>query len=148
MEEAMTNSGKNTSREQLDQIEEALVETILAASEAELREDMIARGENPDQCLARIEEIIAGAKAACAKRRFERAKSELKDWRSKQGKVVEMDLAAARARFEKIRSRDPALASKMMMAARNGEGLSDRDMDGLLEDIAKLERLEGEDGSE
>ena len=144
----MTNSGKNTPREQLDRIEEALVETILAASEAELREDMIARGEDPEKCLARLEEIIAGAKAACGKRRFERAKSELKDWRSGQGKVVELDRAAARARFEKIRSRDPELASKMMMAARNGEGLSDRDMDGLLEDIAKLGRLEDEDGSE
>ena len=135
-------------REQLDRIEEALVETILAASEAELREDMKARGEDPDKCLARIEEIIAGAKAACAKRRFERAKSELKDWRSGQDKVVDIDRAAARVRFEKIRSRDAELASRMMMAARNGEGLSDRDMEGLLEDLAKLERLEGEDGSE
>jgi hypothetical protein len=141
MEEAMT-------REQLDRIEEALVETILAASEAELREDMKARGEDPDKCLARIEEIIAGAKAACANRRFERAKSELKDWRSGQDKVVDIDRAAARVRFEKIRSRDPELASRMMMAARNGESLSDRDMEGLLEDLAKLERLEGEDGSE
>lgn len=135
-------------REQLDRIEEALVETILAASEAELREDMKARGEDPDKCLARIEEIIAGAKTACAKRRFERAKSELKEWRSGQDKVVDIDRAAAQIRFEKIRSRDPELASRMMMAARNGEGLSDRDMEGLLEDLAKLERLEGEDGSE
>ena len=135
-------------REQLDRIEEALVETILAASEAELREDMKARGEDTDKCLERIEEIIADAKAACAKRRFERAKSELKNWRSGQDKVVDIDRAASRVRFEKMRSRDPELASRMMMAARNGEGLSDRDMEGLLEDIAKLERLEGEDGSE
>ena len=58
MEEAMTNSGKSTAREQLDRIEDALVETILSASEAELREDMKARGEDPDKCLARIGEII------------------------------------------------------------------------------------------
>ena len=61
---------------------------------------------------------------------------------------MDIDRAAARARFEKIRSRDPELASKMMMAARNGEGLSDKDMEGLLEDLAKLERLDGEDGRE
>lgn len=144
----MTDSRKNSAREQLDRIEDALVETILAASEAELREEMKARGEDPDKCLARIEEIIAGAKAACAKRRFDRAKSELKDWRTLQGKVVQFDREAARARFEKIRSRDPELASKMLMAARNGEGLSDGDMEGLLDDLAKLERLDGEDGGE
>jgi len=40
---------------------------------ASFAEDMKARGEDPDKCLARIGEIIASAKAACAKRRFERA---------------------------------------------------------------------------
>jgi DNA-binding NtrC family response regulator len=51
----------------------------------------------------------------------------------------------ARAKFEKIRARDPELASKMLMAARNGQGLSDNDMEGMLEDLARLERLDGED---
>jgi hypothetical protein len=32
----------------------------------------------------------------------------------------------------------------MMMAARKGEGLSDSDLDGVIEDIAELERLERE----
>jgi hypothetical protein len=149
MEVAMTSSGKKpAAREQLDRIEDALVEAILSASEAELREDVKARGGDPDKCLARIEDIILNAKEVCARRRFERAKSELKDWRQEQGKVVKLDRAAALARFESIRSRDPTLASKMMMAARNGEGLSEKDMEGLLEDIAKLEFLEDEDGGE
>jgi hypothetical protein len=30
----------------------------------------------------------------------------------------------------------------MMMAARKGEGLSDSDLEGLIEDMAELERLE------
>ena len=34
----------------------------------------------------------------------------------------------------------------MLLAARKGEGLSENDMEGLLEDLAKLERLDGEDG--
>jgi hypothetical protein len=36
----------------------------------------------------------------------------------------------------------------MMMAARKGEGISDRDLEGLLEDLAKLDRLEREEGKE
>ena len=55
------------------------------------------------------------------------------------------DRQAVRARFERIRARDPDLASRMMLAARKGEGLSDSDMDGLLEDLARLEGLDGED---
>jgi hypothetical protein len=148
MEQAMKGSRKNPAREQLDRIEDALIESILGASEAELREGMAERGEDPDKCLLRMEQIIAGAKAACGKRRMARAKSELQEWRAGQPKTLKFDREAARARFEKIRSQDPELASKMLLAARKGEGLSERDMEGLLEDLAKLERLDGEDGNE
>jgi hypothetical protein len=148
MEEAMTGSRKNPAREQLDRIEDALIESILEASEAELRKEMADRGEDPDQCLLRMEQIIAGAKAACGKRRMEHAKSELQEWRAGQPKTLKFDREAARARFEGLRSRDPELASKMLLAARKGEGLSENDMEVLLEDIARLERLDGEDGGE
>ena len=147
----MTATKKSPADEQLDRIEDALIETILNSSEAELREDMKARGEDPDKCLAEIDLLIARAKTDAAKRRLERAKSELQDWRPGQdwragkGNVVGFDREAARAKFEKIRARDPELASKMLMAARNGQGLSDNDMEGMLEDLAKLERLDGED---
>jgi hypothetical protein len=147
MEEAMTGSRKNPAREQLDRIEDALIESILGASEAELREEMAERGQDPDKYLLRMEQIMAAAKAAGGKRRMERAKSELQDWRARE-KTLKFDREAARARFERIRSRDPELASKMLLAARKGEGLSERDMEGLIEDLARLKRLDGEDGSE
>jgi hypothetical protein len=145
VEEAMTATKKNSAGEQLDRIEEALIEAILNSSEAELREDMKARGEDPDKCLSEIDSLIARAKADAAKRRLERAKSELQDWRAEKGNAVGFDREAVRAKFEKIRARDPEFASKMLMAARNGQGLSDSDMEGMLEDLAKLERLDGED---
>ena len=144
----MTGSTKNPAREQLDRIEDALIELILGASEAELREEMAERGEDPDRCLLSMEQIIAGAKAACGKRRMERAKLELEEWRAGQAKTLKFDREAARARFERMRGRDPELASKMLLAARNGEGLSESDMEKLIEDLAKLERLDNEDGGE
>jgi len=144
----MTGSRKNTTREQLDRIEDSLIESILGASEAELREEMIERGEDPDRFLLRIEQIIAGAKTACSKRRMERAKFELQEWRAGQARTLKLDREAARARFEKIRSHDPDLASRMLLAARKGEGLSERDIEGLIEDLAKLERLDDEAGGE
>ena len=36
----------------------------------------------------------------------------------------------------------------MMLAARKGEGLSESDIEALLEDLAALEKLEREDGNE
>ena len=144
----MTASRKNPAREQLDRIEDALIESILGASEAELREEMVERGEDPDKCLLRMEQIVAGAKVASGKRRMERAKSELQEWRAGQPKTLKFDRQAARARFEKMRSRDPELASKMLLAARKGEGLSESDVEGLIEDLAKLERLDDKPGSE
>jgi hypothetical protein len=35
-----------------------------------------------------------------------------------------------------------------MMAARKGQGLSEQDIEGLVEDMAELERLERESGEE
>ncbi len=142
----MTATKKNSADEQLDRIEDALIEAILNSSEAELREDMKARGEDPGKCLAEIDALIAGAKEKSAKRRFDKAKSEMQDWRTGKGNVAGFDREAARAKFEKIQARDPELATKMLIAARNGQGLSDSDMEGMLEDLARLERLDGEDG--
>jgi hypothetical protein len=148
MEEAMTGSKKNPAREQLDRIEDALIESILGASETELRGEMTERGEDPDKCLLRMEQIIARAKAACGKQRMVRAKSELQEWRAGQAKTLKFDRETARARFEKMRSQDPELASKMLLAARKGEGLSESDMEGLIQDLAKLERLDDEGSGE
>ena len=144
----MTTPKKNVVRVELDRIEEALVQAILDSSETELLEDLKVAGEDPDKILAEFDALIANAKKTCAKRKFDKAKSGLAAWRAGKGNVVGFDREAARARFEKIRTRDPELASKMMMAARNGEGLSDRDLEGLLEDIARLERLDGEESDE
>jgi hypothetical protein len=44
-----------------------------------------------------------------------------------------------------MRAGDGAKASDMMMAARKGKGLSDRDEDGILDDLAHLAALEAEE---
>ena len=36
----------------------------------------------------------------------------------------------------------------MLLASRKGEGLSESDVEGLIEDLAKLERLDDKPGSE
>jgi hypothetical protein len=101
-----------------------------------------ARGEDPTNVSLKSTPLIARAKttprsAVGAQNRNCIGAPEKATWWT--------DREAVRAKFEKIRARDPELASKMLMAARNGQGLSDSDMEGMLEDLAKLERLDGED---
>jgi hypothetical protein len=139
---------KPSARDELLRIEEALVESILRASEADLRDDLAAAGQVPEKCIAQFEAVVGRAKSAAAKHRLDQAKAQVAAWRSGKANVVGFDREAARKRFESIRARDPELASRMTMAARKGEGISDRDMEGFLKDLARLERLESEDEEE
>jgi len=144
----MTSPKTNIARFDLDLIEDALVLAILDSSESELREDLKATGADPDKRLSEIDSLIADAKQSCAKRKFDQVKSSLAAWRAHNNNPIGFDRESVRARFEKILAGDPELASKMLMAARNGKGLSDSDLNSLLEDLAKLDRLEDEDDGE
>jgi hypothetical protein len=143
--DVVTSPKKTSPREELERIEDALVRSILDAPTAEIREEMAAAGEDPNKAIAEFDDIIARAKAAGARKRMADAKNELAAWRTGKGIVASFDRKAVLARLEAIKSRDPELASKIMMAAREGEGASDRDIEEVLEALAKLERLEGED---
>ncbi|MDP3328958.1 hypothetical protein [Parvibaculum sp.] len=139
----MRKSKKPTAREELERIEDALVESILIASGDALREELTAAGLDPDSCIAEVDATIAVAKAERARERLKQARTEVADWRKREPKANVTALDAARAKFEQLRSGDQGLKQRLMLAARKGEGLSDSDMEGLLEDIAALDELEG-----
>lgn len=139
----MSNSKKPTPREELKRIEDALVDSILNASGDELREEYAAAGLDPDSCIAEVDATLAAAKAESARKRLIEARTELAAWRRRGAKADVTARDAARAKFELLRSGDQDLERRMMLAARKGDGLSDRDMEALLEDLAALEKLEG-----
>ena len=138
----MTTSKKPTAREELERIEDALIESLMNASGDELREEFAAAGLDPDSFIAEVETTIASAIAECSQARLEQARAELLSWRNRDAKVNVTAIESAREKLERLRSGDKALDEKMMLAARKGEGLSDNDDDGLLEDLAALEEFE------
>ena len=144
----MSTARKPTASEELERIEDALVETLLSASGEELREELTAAGSDPEACVAEVEAAIASARQECWQRRLEGARAALAAWRAKSGRIDETERARARTQLERLRAGDRGLDAKLMMAARKGEGLSERDLEGLLEDMAELERLEREDDDE
>jgi hypothetical protein len=72
--------------------------------------------------------------------RYERAKREMNAFRD-QSNARPLDVAKARRRFDRMRTGD---ADDTMMAARKGGELSERDEDGVVNDLAQLEALENE----
>lgn len=144
----MSKQKKPTASEEIESIEDALVDSILNASGQELRDEIAAAGIDPDACVAEVGAAIASAKAAFAKQRLDDARAELSAWRTHGRTADSAALAGASARLQRLRSGDRELDSKMLLAARKGAGMSDSDLEGLLEDMAELERMAREDSGE
>jgi hypothetical protein len=134
----MTKKPGNADR--LSKIDQAIDESIIHASEKDLREDFAEQGHDFDKAVARVGSTIERAKVTAAKIKFERAKREMKAFRD-QSNVRSLDLAKARSRFDGMKAGD---ATDTMMAARKGGKLSESDEDGVVDDIAQLEALENE----
>ena len=129
--------------DQLLKIGEAIDESILEASEADLREDFADQGDSFDKAVARVGSTIERAKASAAKMRFEQAKREVKAFREGSN-VGTYDLAKARRRLDNMRAGNPTDLKVSMMAARKGGKLSEHDEQGVIADLAQLEALENE----
>jgi hypothetical protein len=144
----MITRRKPTACEELERLENALTESLLSATEQDLREELAAAGSDPDALVGEIDAAIARARSECARERLETARAELAAWRDQGAKPSKLALDEARSRLQRLRSGDSELDSRMMLAARKGEGLSEKDLESLLEDLAELERLEREKGNE
>lgn len=124
--------------ERLSKISAALDDSILDASEKDLREEISELGGDFDHAVARARSSIERAKVTAAKATFERAKIEAKAHR--EGGSRSLDLAKARERLRQSRLG----AMDTMIAARKGGKLSDSDEDGLVDDLAQLQALDDE----
>jgi hypothetical protein len=134
----MTNQRSDSDR--LSKIDKAIDESILEASEADLREDFVEMGDDFDMAVARVGLSIEEAKANAAKMKFELARREMNEFHERSNVTV-LDTEKARRRRDEIRT---GVAGDTMMAARKGGKLSERDEDGVIDDLAQLEALENE----
>jgi hypothetical protein len=136
---------KRTSQDELRKLDEAIDESILAASSDELREELAALGLDPDTVVAEMDAATERAKVAAGKRGLEHAKRAVLAFKAKPARVSAEDRDAVRRKLDEMRAGDGAKASDMMMAARKGKGLSDSDEQGILDDLARLARLDAGD---
>jgi len=136
---------RRTYRDELEKLDDAIDESILTASSEELREEFAALGMDADAVVAEMDVATERARTAAGKRGLERAKRAVLAFKARPADVSADDRDAVRGKLDEIRAGDGAKASDMMMAARKGKGLSDSDEQGILDDLARLARLEAED---
>ena len=124
-------------------IEDALIQSILAASPEETLEDLREQGIDPDILLARIDAVGVEAASKARRKRLDDAKARAAAFKAIQGGgSVIAPSSSPKTDRDVLRSR--LIASPMMLAARKGTGMSERDEETLAEDLADLERLKRE----
>jgi hypothetical protein len=94
--------------------------------------------------IAEMDAILAEAKTACGKLRFDRAKDAVAAYRSQASNVSSIDRDRVRKKLDAMRSGAGENVGGMMMAARKGRKLSDSDEEGAVNDVAQLEALEND----
>ena len=141
-------SGKISASEQLRRINDALDEDILNMSPAQLREELAAEGMDEATVIAEMDAILVEAKKNCAKLRLEEAKAAVAARNSQATIISSIDRARVKGKLNAMRSGAGENVAGMMMAARKGKKLSEKDEEGTLDDLAQLEALENEGNKE
>jgi hypothetical protein len=129
---------KRSNRAALDQLANALVENILNATDKEVLAEAHEDYENPAQAATNARALFETAVAVVAKRKLTAAKAAVAADLGSPRTVIRLDPSQARRRLERMLARDPETASKLTLAARKGQGLSDEDVQGMLEDLEVL----------
>ena len=128
-------TGGRKERDALDRLTAALVDEILTASDDEIIADVQADGMTPEDAAAATRTLFEKAFAGVAKRRLTEAKRAVAHHRARSvASAPLLDPAEARRRLERSLSQDPHLT----LAARRGQGFSDDDVKGIIEDLREL----------
>jgi hypothetical protein len=142
----MTTAKKADETDEFERFEDALVDSILAASGTDLRDELRAAGEDPDAVIRSVDALLASAQRACAGQRLRDAQENVRAFRAGARTPTPEERTAAQARLHAARAGDRTLSSKTLLAARNDQGATERDINSLLDDLAELKRLEQQAG--
>jgi hypothetical protein len=127
-----------TSKRPADRLTDALVEDILAASEADLHAEARA---DADQGAAKARAAFARACRAAALRKGPQGRAPARRRKAAMD-IRALDPETARGWLNTFIAGNPETASKFASAARNSKGLSDEDVYGMLERLQERGVLE------
>lgn len=140
-------SGSDRTGPWLDRLADELVADVMRLSDAELLAEVEAEGLAPQKEAERLRALVAMAMAQGGKVRLVAARAEVdrsvKEGRANIHQLPLRDRAAVLARFA---NDDAKLKSRLTMAARNGDGITEQEIDSILADLRELGAID-EDGN-
>lgn len=133
-------TGKETKRAQLDRLVTAFVDDVLNANDAEILAEAKEDGIDPAATVSHVKHLFSKAVVDAGRARLTGAKVAAESYRRsvETTNVKVLDASTARARLDSILKHHPEAREKLTLAARKGEGLSDADVRGMLEDLDQL----------
>lgn len=132
----------NEHRIKLALLAEAFEREVIATSDEEIITEV-----GLDE-IRRARSLLAAVNADVSRKLLTTARAEYEAWRSSHTSELSLDRSATHQEFQDLKNNDAAFDRKMMLAARNGSAPTQRDEEGLVDDLADLKRLEDEGKSE
>lgn len=124
----------------LFQLADALVDDLMALSDEELLNEVREGGADPEALASELREKIEARIAADNKARLAKAREEINAARAARASsgVVSLPLARKQQIIGLFAANDGQLRQRLTMAARKGEGASEREVDDILRDLLDL----------
>lgn len=123
----------------LHRLADELIADIMSMSDAEVLAEVEAEGLNAEDEASRVRALISAATGQAAKGRLKAARAAIDRAAGSTWEQVHQlplrDRAAVLARFA---NDDVKLKSRLTMAARNGEGITENEMDDILANLREL----------
>ena len=121
-------------RSALDRLADALVEEILDASDEDILAEAEEDGLDPAKLADDLRGVLEGRATEAGKARLAAARRGVADAPPSRVRRVGIDPAGAGRRYDAMIAQDRNLT----LAARKGEGQSERDIESAIEDLAEL----------
>ena len=129
--------GKKEASDALDRLADALVDDVLATSDAEILAEFRADGGDPEQHAAEMRALFERSVISSNKSRLQAAGAGVTRTKSSERSSTPVDMTKARQRLHGVLQTLPE-AQRLTLAARKESELSDADVVGLLEDLREL----------
>jgi hypothetical protein len=127
----------NDAREALQRLSDALAEDALNASDKDILEDAAEIYGDTHKLAADMLKLFERTAIEHGRKRLAAARAAVAANRDRPAPVIPLNPAEARQRLQQLIAADPETA-QLMIAARNVEGLSDADVQSMLEDLKEL----------
>ncbi len=125
---------------------DALVDDLMVLSDEELLGEVRQEGADPEALSKELREKIEATTAIDNKARLARAREEMNAARAARASsgVVSLPLARKQHILGQFAANDGQLRHRLTMAARKGEGASEREVDDILRDLMDLGAIDDE----